>query len=64
LRRVRRHLLGVMEVSSISLVFQLCGLGVVLESAEVLFAELLLSVSLETLVQRWLLALVILRVDG
>ena len=59
-----RHLLGVVEVSSVGLVFQLSGLSVVLESAEVLLAELLLSVSLETLVQRWLLTLVVLGVDS
>jgi hypothetical protein len=49
-----------MEVSSINLVFELSGLGIVFESSEVILGKLLLSKGLETLVQRWLLAFIVL----
>ena len=53
-----------MEVGCVDHVLALSRLHVVLESSEVLLAELGLSGSLETLVQGWALALVVLGVDG
>ena len=53
-----------MEVGSINHVLDFGWLDIVLESAEVVLAELSLSVGLETLVQRWHLSLVVFRVDG
>ena len=53
-----------MEVSSVHLVFELCRLYVVFESSEVILGELRLSEGLETLVQRWLLAFVVLLVNS
>ena len=52
-----------MEVRCILLVLQLSGLHVVLQSAEVVLTMLGLRVGLESLVERRLLALVVLAVD-
>ena len=52
-----------MEVCRILLVFQLSWLHVILQSTEVVLAVLSLSVGLESLVERWLLTLVVLGVD-
>lgn len=49
-----------MEVGSVHLVFELGRLNLVFESSEVILGELLLGEGLETLVQRWLLAFVVL----
>ena len=58
------NLLCVVEGGGIVLVLELGGLHLVLEPAEVVLAHLLLGVGLETLVQRRLLPLVVLAVDG
>ena len=58
-----KYLLGIVEVGSINHVFNFGWLNIVLESAEVVFVKLGLSVSLETLVQWWDLSLVVFRVD-
>ena len=52
-----------MEVCRILLVFQLSWLHVILQSTEVVLTVLSLSVGLESLVERWLLTLVVLGVD-
>ena len=57
-------LLSVVEIASISLIFELCWLDIVLESSEVIFAILSLSGSLETLVKRRNLSFVVLTIDG
>ena len=57
-------LLSVVEIASISLIFELCWLDIVLESSEVIFAILSLSSSLETLVKRRNLSFVVLTIDG
>ena len=59
-----RNLLGIVEVSCILLVFHLGWLHTILESTEVVLAMLCLSIGLEPLVERGLLALVVLAVDG
>jgi len=53
-----------MEIGSISHVLNFAWLNIILESAEVVFAELLLGVTGETLVQRWNLSFVILSVNS
>ena len=53
-----------MELRGVVLVLQLSWFSVILQSAEVFLSELGLLVSLETLVKRRLLALVVLSVDG
>ena len=53
-----------MEVSCVCLILEFCWLNAVLQSAEVLLAELGLRVRLEALVKRRLLALVVLGVDS
>jgi len=52
------------ELGCISLILQLRRLNIIFESAEVILAEFSLLVGLEALVKRWLLTLVVLRVDG
>ena len=58
------YLLGIVECRSISLILEFGRFDIVLESAEVVLAKLSLCISLETLIERRLLALVILSVDG
>ena len=53
-----------MEVSSIDLIFSLSGLLLILEPSEVVLGKVCLSVRLETLVKRWLLALVVFSVNS
>lgn len=56
-------LLSIMELACVCLIFELGWFSIVLESAEVIFAELGLGVGLETLVERWLLTFIVLSVD-
>lgn len=56
--------LGVVETCRVLLVLQLCRLHVILQAAEVVLAKLGLLVRLESLVERWLLTLVVLGIDG
>jgi len=56
--------LSIVEVRCVLDIFKLGWLDIVLKSAEVLLGKLLLGVGLETLVERWDLALVVLGVDG
>lgn len=58
------NLLGIVEVGGVDLVLDLGRLDVFLKSAEVVLAELLLGVGLETLIERRLLSFVVLSVDG
>ena len=53
-----------MECSSVGLVFEFRWLHIIFKSAEVVLAKLGLPISLETLIKRRLLALVILCVNG
>ena len=53
-----------MELTSVDLILELRGLHVILESAEIIFAEFSLLISLESLVKRRLLTFVILSIDG
>ena len=57
------YLLCIVEVGSIYHVFDLRWLNIFLKSAEVIFTKLGLSMSLETLVQRRHLPLVVFRID-
>ena len=58
------YLLGIVETCRVLLILQLSWLHVVLKSAEVVLAKLLLGMRLKTFVERGLLTLVILGVDG
>ena len=58
------YLLSIVEVSCVDLILSLSRLQVVLESPEVLLAELGLCRRLETFIKRRLLSLVVLCVDG
>ena len=61
---VIRYLLSVVEVCSILLILILSRLQLVLKSAEVILAKFSLLHSLESFVQRRLLAFIVLTVDG
>ncbi len=61
---VIRYLLSIVEVCSILLILILSRLQLVLQSAEVILAEFSLLHSLESFVQRRLLAFIVLTVNG
>ena len=58
------YLLSIMESRSVNLVFKFGRFSGSLEPSEVILTKLSLTVSLETLIKRRLLALVILGIDG
>ena len=58
------YLLSIMESRSVNLVFKFRRFSRSLKPSEVILAKLSLTVSLETLIKRRLLALVILGIDG
>ena len=60
----RLNILSIVEVGSIDLILGLSGLLLIFEPSEVVLGEVCLSVRLETLVKRWLLALVVLGINS